>query len=175
MPEISLKQNLKYWTKELAKPLEKAKVNQSDQVLFLDMQLGNESYCLDAKSIEEIIEIPEIVLVPETPTAICGIINHRNQIITVVDLKKLMGFPADVSDAENKNSAIVIVKTSDAVTGLLSSSISDMVGLDLKTFQPPIETIRGIERNYIKGIKTFKDKLLILMNLDTMLASVQNK
>lgn len=59
---------------------------------FLVIQIGDTHYAIKLEPIREIVIIPKITPVPESPDFVRGVIKLRNSIITLIDTRKRLGF-----------------------------------------------------------------------------------
>jgi len=59
---------------------------------FLVIQIGDTHYAVKLEPIREIVIIPKITPVPESPDFVRGVIKLRNNIITLIDTRKRLGF-----------------------------------------------------------------------------------
>jgi len=113
--------------------IEEKKDNEMIRCLFF--KLGNEQFCMDISIIQEIIFIPNIT--PNTNEDELGMITLRDEILSIIDMKKLFDFK------ENKiteKSRAIIVKD----IGLLALLIDE------------IEEVRDIELSMIEEISNEK-------------------
>ena len=60
---------------------------------FLEFVLENRAYAISVDNVLKISQIHNIVRVPQTPDFVLGVTNYGEQIITVIDLKSLLGIP----------------------------------------------------------------------------------
>lgn len=60
--------------------------------LYLVIELSDVKYALKAENIKEIVIIPNITPLPEAGNDIRGVIKLRNNVITLIDMRKRLGF-----------------------------------------------------------------------------------
>lgn len=69
--------------------------------LYLVIELSGVKYALKAENIKEIVIIPEVTPVPEVSSDVRGVIKLRNNVISLIDMRKRLGFiTLDESDKE---------------------------------------------------------------------------
>ena len=95
--------------------------------------------------------------------------NLRGQIVTALDLRNRIGLPAPKEELEPMN---VVVRTDDEAVSLLVDRIGDVVATDDDQFEPPPETMRGVPRDLIRGAFKLKDRLLLILDIDKVVAPV---
>ena len=130
-------------------------------------QLGAELYGVDIARVHEIIRWQTITRVPRSPAFVEGVINLRGKIIPVVDLRRRFG----LSDVDNTSaSRIVVVEIGDQVVGIIVDSVSEVLRVNTSTIEPPSPVVAGIEAEYLQGIAKLPERLVILLDLDRILA-----
>ena len=129
--------------------------------------LSREEYGVDVRLVQEIIRITEITPVPRAPESIKGVINLRGRIIPVVDLKKKLG----LGDADfGRRARIVVVKLRERLVGLLVDAASQVLKVPVSAIDPAPDAVMEIDAHYIRGVAKLPDRLIILMDLQAILA-----
>jgi len=130
--------------------------------------LSGEEYGIDVRLVQEIIRVGEITQVPRAPGFIKGVINLRGRIIPVIDLKRKLGL-GEVSEAA-RQSRIVVVKVRDRLVGLLVDGASQVLKVPVASIEAAPEEVVEIDANYLRGVAKLENRLIILMDLNKVLA-----
>lgn len=129
--------------------------------------LSREEYGVDVRLVQEIIRISDITPVPRAPESIKGVINLRGRIIPVVDLKKKLG----LGDADTgRRGRIVVVKLRERLVGLLVDAASQVLKVPVSSIDPAPDAVVEIDADFIRGVAKLPDRLIILMDLQKILA-----
>src|SRR4051812_45120120 len=115
---------------------------------FCTFSLGELSFGMDVRSIQEVIRHGDVTRVPSASPVVRGLINLRGQIVMAIDLGPRLGLPARRPEAESIH---VIARTDDRPVSLLVDEVGDILDLDGEPMEPP-ETIRGELRGLVVGI-----------------------
>jgi purine-binding chemotaxis protein CheW len=138
-----------------------------DEQQLVVFQLGAELYGVEIARVHEIIRLQTVTRVPHAPAFVEGVINLRGKVIPVVDLRRRFGLPlADHTRA----SRIVVVEIGDQVVGIVVDGVSEVLRVNKGTIEPPSPVVAGIESDYLHGIAKLPERLVILLNLDRVLA-----
>ena len=129
--------------------------------------LGREEYGVDVRLVQEIIRVVEITPVPRAPESIKGVINLRGRIIPVIDLKQKLGLGVVERD---KRTRIVVVKLRERLIGLLVDAASQVLKVPVSSVDPAPEGMLEIDADFIRGVAKLPDRLIILMDLQSILA-----
>jgi purine-binding chemotaxis protein CheW len=129
--------------------------------------LSTEEYGVDVRLVQEIIRVSEITQVPRAPDFIKGVINLRGRIIPVVDLKRKLHL-GEVQPS--RQSRIVVVKLKDRLVGLLVDGASQVLKIPVSAIEAAPEEVLEVDANYIRGVAKLPERLIILMDLQKILA-----
>jgi purine-binding chemotaxis protein CheW len=130
--------------------------------------LSGEEYGIDVRLVQEIIRVGEITQVPRAPDFIKGVINLRGRIIPVIDLKRKLGL-GEVTEA-SRQSRIVVVKVRERLVGLLVDGASQVLKVPVASIEAAPEEVVEIDANYLRGVAKLESRLIILMDLNKVLA-----
>ncbi len=133
---------------------------------WLTFSLGNEEYALDIESISEIIKWRDIEEIPRVPDFILGIISLRGIVVPIFDLRKRLKLgKVEVSPS----SRIIICQGSDRMAGLFVDGINQVVKMPVKKIEPAPAILTGLDKELVKGVGRFQDRMIILLNLGNVL------
>jgi purine-binding chemotaxis protein CheW len=129
--------------------------------------LDREEYGVDVKQVQEIRRVTEITSVPRAPQFIRGVINLRGRILPVLDLRTRLGL-GEV--ATSRAARIVVVRVKDRLLGLLVDGASQVLKIPVSQVEPAPEEVVQKGGDYIRGVAKLDDRLIILVDLERLLA-----
>ena len=142
-------------------------VEPTEEQQLVVFQLDAELYGVEISRVHEIIRLQSITRVPRAPAFVEGVINLRGKVIPVVDLRRRFGLPtADHTRA----SRIVVVEIGDQVVGVIVDGVSEVLRVNPSIVEPPSPVVAGIDSEYLHGIAKLPERLVILLDLDRVLA-----
>jgi purine-binding chemotaxis protein CheW len=133
---------------------------------LLGFMLSNEEYALDILEIKEIVRLQPVTPVPRSPAWLKGIVTLRGVIVPIFDLRSRLGLEEIPYGADTR---IVVVNRGEELAGLVVDSITQVVRIDAGAVEPPPQTIGGVEAEFLRGVARYRDRLVILLNLDRVL------
>ena len=141
----------------------------SDDLLQLVVfQLGGEEFGVEIMQVQEIIRMPDITRIPQSPEYVEGVINLRGKIIVVINLDTKFDLHSKELDDDSR---IIIVEVGDNVVGMVVDSVSEVLRLATSSVDPAPEIISTkIKADYLKGVGKLDDRLLILLDLERVLS-----
>jgi positive phototaxis protein PixI len=108
---------------------------------FLSFNLGvRDTAVISLQHITEVLQVslPEICGVPQMPSCVLGIYNWRGEMLWLVDLEGMLGYPPISLEVNllSKMMAIVL-ENNGKYLGLLVRQLIDIEGLDIQEMKPP--------------------------------------
>lgn len=143
--------------------IERDKKNTSDTAEQLcGFRIGNDYYAIPVLEVQEVVKPQVKTVVPLAPEYIDGLINLRGQVVTAINMRKLL----KIND-ENKNDDYmnVIVSHSDGLYSLVVDEVLDVMEIKKDKFSVTPPTLDPNVKKYIIGVFKLEDRLLILLNL----------
>ena len=138
----------------------------SKELHIVGFRVGRETFGVPISLVHEIVRVPEITSVPESPEYVEGVINLRGKIISVVDLRKRFG---EKQIASNKKNRILVVEVENKMVGLIVDAASEVLKVPEAEIDLPPNVFEEGEVNYVTGVGKLKGRLIILVDLTKIL------
>lgn len=107
-----------------AKPVKGPLAKHETTEQFLIFQLGEESYGLPVKSVEEVIRVPaEVTRVPGAPDFVSGVINHRGKALPLINQNMRFGSLRPKPSAKTR---AIILTLENLRAGFVIDGVSDV-------------------------------------------------
>ncbi len=129
--------------------------------------LDREEYGVDVRQVQEIRRVGDITSVPRAPEFVRGVINLRGRILPVLDLKRKLAL-GEV--AASRNARIVVVRVRERLLGLLVDGASQVPKIPVSRIEAAPEEVVERGGDYIRGVAKLDDRLIILVDLERLLA-----
>ena len=150
-----------------AAPVQEQRVAAEVTEHLVTFYLDREEYGVDVRQVQEIRRVGEITTVPRAPEFVRGVINLRGRILPVLDMKKKLGL-GEV--AESRAARIVVVRVRERLLGLLVDGASQVPKIPVSRIEPPPDEVVERGGDYIRGVAKLDDRLIILVDLERLLA-----
>lgn len=139
---------------------------------YLTFIMDDEEYGVDILCVQEIRGWESTTPLPNAPSQIKGVINLRGTIVPIVDLRQCFG----LTGIEYSPVTVVIVlkvKTEDGsrVMGIVVDAVSDVYTLSKSDMRSPPDLGSSIETDFIHGLVTVDEKMVILLDIDKLLTT----
>lgn len=144
------------------------KENESIQVVIF--RLGDDYLSCPISQVREIIQLEEVTPVPSTPDTIRGIINRRGEIITILDLPKVLDTSLDLSEDESQ---LMILYSESENIGVMTSEVTEIPTVDVENIEEPSDALETpVNEKYLEGIVKEDDKLVIFTDLLALVSNI---
>jgi purine-binding chemotaxis protein CheW len=138
-----------------------------ESVLVVTFILGDALFGLEAARVQEVVRVGETTPVHHAPGFVAGIRNLRGRIVTVVDLRILLGLGSSDTGADSR---ILIVDWQGEPVGLLVDSVADTISLDTAGIVPPPPNVQANQRQFVHGVCRTGDRLVAMLDPGTVLS-----
>ncbi|OQW94142.1 MAG: hypothetical protein BWK79_07345 [Beggiatoa sp. IS2] len=139
---------------------------------YLTFVLATEEYAIDILRVQEIKGWCKVTPIPNTPTYICGVINLRGAIVPIIDLR--LRFHLERLEY-GPMTVVVVVKvlsgTRERIMGIVVDAVSDVYDVSENEIKPPPDFGSIISIEFVKGLATVDDKMVIVLDIDRLLNS----
>lgn len=135
---------------------------------YLTFTLGNEEYGLDILKVQEIRGYDAVTQIANAPASIKGVINLRGVIVPIVDMR----IKFNVGDPTyNEFTVVIIMNVLNRVIGMVVDGVSDVVALSPEEIKPTPEMGAALNTDYITGLGTVNNQMLILVDIERLMSS----
>jgi purine-binding chemotaxis protein CheW len=131
-------------------------------------ELGSEHFGVNISKVESIIKMQPITQLPNTPEFVEGVTNLRGKVLPVIDLRKRFNFAAQEASQE---SHIIVVSVNDMEVGMIVDEVSEVVTVPESAVEAAPAITTGVDSAFITGIAKLDGRLVILLDLDHVLAT----
>jgi purine-binding chemotaxis protein CheW len=144
---------------------------------YLTFCLGREEFAIQVVRVREIMGVPEVTAVPQTPEYVKGVINLRGKVIPVVDLRLKFG----LAELEHSQRTCVIVvqidlawaagETSRLHIGIIVDAVTEVLTLQTSDIENTPDFGSGLAIPYLLGMAKIKGKVKILLDINRVLSA----
>jgi purine-binding chemotaxis protein CheW len=117
--------------------------------------------------VEEINHNLDLTPVPHAPAWVCGVMNLRGAVVTVIDLRVVLGLEPTVITRKTCN---VVVRSGTEQIGLLADRVADVVRARRSEIEAPPANVVGSDGRFFRGVYQLERELLVLLDIDAVLA-----
>lgn len=135
-------------------------------VQYVIFKLGEDIYGAQIHNVQEIILPKEPTRVPNNPDFIEGIIDYRDEVIPLLDLKKRFNLGESRYSGETR---LVVVRVDDRNIAFSVDEVTEILWADEDQIDKAPEMTR-IKKEFITGVARIDEKLIIILDLAKVLS-----
>lgn len=141
---------------------------QEEKRLFIIFRLLQNYYSIESSKIKEILKRPKITPLPFGPPFISGVTSFRGNILSVTNLKRILGLTREEDKEETK---VIVVEWRGMETGILVDEVLDSVEVSVKQIEPLSEEIKGV----LEGVWRWGERWVGMVSVEYVLEKGRKK
>ena len=133
---------------------------------YILFELAGSAYGVRSKDVLHIDLLEHITPVPNTASAVEGVVFSRGQVIPALNLRARFGFPRE---AHTPRTRLIFLKSQQRTVALIVDSAREFRSIPTDSIRPIEETLTGVNGNYVRGVATVGERLVLLLDVDAVL------
>jgi purine-binding chemotaxis protein CheW len=134
----------------------------SSEIQYCTFFVDGLLFGVEVLQIQEIMSEFAVGRVPLAPPTIAGLVNHRGQIVTAIDMRKRL----DLSPSTIPPARMLVVRCKEETFALLVDKIGDVIAANPKDFEQAPENVNESARELVEGAYKLPDRLLLPLRLE---------
>lgn len=134
---------------------------------LVSFKLGAEEFGIDIMNVHEILKIVKITSVPNAPQFVEGIIELRDKVIPVLDLRLKLNL--DKREINNFT-RIIVTEINGVSAGFIVDSVDEVLRISQNISEPPPELVRGVDSEFISVVCKLENRLILLLDFNKILS-----
>lgn len=131
---------------------------------YVTVRIGPQLFGLPIAMVHEVFSPEAITGVPLAPKAIAGLLNLRGRIVTMLDMRRLLGLAA----ADGPSMAVGIEHQSEAF-GLMIDNVGEVLSLDGAKHEPNPANLDARWAAVSSGVHRLSGELMLILNVELVL------
>lgn len=137
---------------------------------YLTFILNDEEYGIEILKVQGIQGMGKVTPLPHTPEFIIGVVNLRGAIVPIINLRSRFGMSLI---PDGPTTVVIVVKVQsdlkERTVGLLVDAVSEVHDITRDDLKPAPDFGSSVNSNFISGLATVKDRMLILLDIDNLI------
>ena len=142
----------------------------SDVVKLVTFRLGEDLFAADIYAVERVLRYSPPNSVPDVPPWIEGVLEHRNKVIPIVDMRRRIELPDESITAETR---ILVLTTADGWVGAIVDAVLEVAIVPAAAVAPPPPLFQGLAAHFLRGIAKIRDQLVVVLEVDRVLTTAE--
>lgn len=143
-------------------------MNEQGADQYILFTVAGTTYAVPSSQVAHVDLVEEITRVPNAAPFVDGVVFSRGQIIPAINMRARFGFERAPVDLRTR---FLVVNMGGRSVGLLVDACREFLRIDPSAIHPPADTLGDRRESSIAGIATMGDRMIVILNLDQLLAS----
>jgi chemotaxis signal transduction protein len=135
---------------------------------YILFEVAGSAYAVPSDQVLQVEMIENITRVPNTPGFIEGVAHVRGQVIPVINLRLRFGMERIPYDLRSR---LVVISLGARTIGLAVDTAREFMRLSPEQILPPPESLAGPGIEYLEGVVSLKERLILVVNLHALISS----
>jgi chemotaxis signal transduction protein len=137
---------------------------------FILFVVAGTTYALPSQDVAHVEMIEQVTRVPNAAPFVDGVVFSRGQIVPAINMRARFGFERIAADLRTR---FLVATAGGRSVGLLVDACREFLTIDPSVIQPAADALSGVASQNIAGIATVGDRLIVILNLEQLLASAE--
>jgi purine-binding chemotaxis protein CheW len=115
---------------------------------------------LEINNVQEINRNRDLTKVPLGNPCVRGVMNLRGEVLTILDLRTLLGLPSGATSSRNRN---LVIKCENETFGIWVDGVADILAIDPRCILLPPSNLSIGEARLIHGVYQTENSLVMLI------------
>jgi len=133
---------------------------------YATFSIGPLFFGIEVRQVQEVLRYLELTPMPLAPDVVEGLMNLRGQIVTAVDMRRMLGLPKRKTGEAAMN---IVVRSEDGLVSLLVDEIEDVIDVEAGNYEQAPAGLPREQREMIAGVYKLEGRLLLVLATDRVL------
>jgi purine-binding chemotaxis protein CheW len=133
---------------------------------YIIFELSGSAYGLRSQDVLHIEMLDLITPVPNTASAVEGVVFSRGHVIPALNLRVRFGFPRAEPTSRTR---LIFLKVHERSVAVIVEAAREFRTIPAASIRPIEETLLGISGNYVQGVTTIGARLVLLLDVVAVL------
>jgi purine-binding chemotaxis protein CheW len=136
---------------------------------YILFSVAGTTYALPSHQVRHMEMAEQVTTVPNAAPFVEGVVFSRGQVVPVINLRARFGFERAPRDLRAR---LLVVESGGRMVGLLADEAREFVPIQNASIHPPSEAIAGLSGDYLEGVATLGERIVLILNLTKVIDAV---
>ena len=135
-------------------------------VKLVVFQLGVDLFAADVLSVDRVLRYSPPNSVPDVPRWVEGVMEHRGEVIPVIDLRRRIELAEATITPETRT---LVLNTSNGRVGAIVDAVLEVALVPAESMSPPPSLFKGVATDVIRAVTKVRDQLVVVLDVDRVM------
>jgi chemotaxis signal transduction protein len=136
---------------------------------YILFSVAGTTYALHSHQVRHMEMVEQVTSVPNAAPFVEGVVFSRGQVVPVLNLRVRFGFERASRDLRTR---LLVVEVEGRTIGLLADEAREFTPIPDASIHPPSDAIGGLSGNYLDGVATIGERIVLILNLNKVIEAV---
>ena len=136
---------------------------------YILFAVAGTTYAVRSDDVLHMEMVEHVTPVPNAPVYVEGVVFSRGQVVPVINLRVRFGFDRAAPDLRSR---LLVVQHESRRIGLMADEAREFIAIAQSSIHPPNEAIGGLSGNYLQGVATLGDRIVLILNMREVVEKV---
>lgn len=126
---------------------------------FIGFRLQSGEYAIPIIKVREIINMPTITSLPQSPPYLKGVADLRGSVIPLVNLKQLIHVP----EGKDEATKVIVIASGRITYGILVDGITGVISIEESAVESPESLPQGLT-DKVEGVAKLDNRLIVILD-----------
>lgn len=132
---------------------------------LITFSLAGREYAATIQQVDRVIRMRDIIPVPDAAHFVEGVINLRDKVVPVINVRKKIGLAAENFSKRNR---IIIAHIEDHLVGFIVDYVNDVISVDPGSIEKPDNELK--KAKYLMGVGKIEGRLILIADIISLLS-----
>lgn len=132
---------------------------------YIVFAIAGTHYALPSADVQHVEMVEQITRVPNAAPFVDGVVFSRGHVVPAVNMRSRFGFERADYDVRTR---LIVVQAAGRQVGLVVDEAREFLRLAASDIHPPQESLSGLSSQYVQGIVSIKERLILVLALDQL-------
>lgn len=139
-----------------------------DRIQLVTFAVAGDRFATDIFSVERVLRFVAPRPVPNTPAWLLGVIDYRDRVVPVLDLRARLELPEAAPTATTR---VVVFDVEGQWVGALVDAVHEVATVPRSDIEPPPDLFRGLTKDYLIGLLRRSEGVVIVLEAAKLFTS----
>ena len=135
---------------------------------YILFTVAGTTYAIPSREVAHVEMVDQVTAVPNAAAFVDGVVFSRGQVVPAINMRARFGFPRTGADVRTR---LVVVGIAGRRVGLLVDACREFLTIPASSIHPPGEALSSTSAQYLGGIATVGNRMIVVLKLDDLLNS----
>jgi len=137
---------------------------------LLVFEVGTAAFGVQAEHLAEVVRCEGLVSVPSAPSGIAGALNFRQEVVSVLDLRRLLKFQ---NQETSRPDWVLVLRSKGLQTALLADSVIGVWKIEADSPYDPYDNTKDVDRSaIIERTLVVENRSVAILNVEALTSMI---